>query len=98
VRLWDTETARPLQTLTGHDGAVRSVALAANGKWALTAGADATVRLWQLSDGKDVGVFRKHGSPVVRAAFAGNGRQTVSGDRDGTVLIWNIDRFLPKPK
>ena len=77
---------------------MRSVALSANGKWALTAGADATVRLWQLSDGKDVGVFRKHGSPVVRAAFAGNGRQTVSGDRDGSVLIWSIDRFLPKGK
>jgi WD40 repeat protein len=85
-----------LQVLTGHDGAVRSVALSANGKWALSAGADATVRLWKLSEGKDVGVFRKHTSPVVRASIAANGKQTVSGDRDGGIQIWSIERFLPK--
>ena len=31
VRLWDTETAKPLQTLTGHEGAVRSVAFRRTG-------------------------------------------------------------------
>jgi WD40 repeat protein len=73
------------------------VALSANGRWAVSAGADATVRLWRLADGKAVGVFRKHGAPVVRAAFAANGRQTVSGDRAGNTLIWDVERFLGKP-
>jgi WD40 repeat protein len=73
------------------------VAVSADGRWALSAGADTTVRLWRLTDGKAVGVFRKHGGPIVRAAFAANGRQTVSGDRNGTTLIWDIERFVGKP-
>jgi len=39
VRLWDTDTGRPLATLQGHTGGVRRVALSADGRLLASGGA-----------------------------------------------------------
>lgn len=48
LRLWGLSTGKRLQTLSGHQGAVNSVALSADGLQAFSGGLDRTVRLWQL--------------------------------------------------
>jgi WD40 repeat protein len=51
VRVYDARTARLLTTLTGHRGAIRSMALAADGTTLMTAGArDDTIRMWRPED------------------------------------------------
>ena len=78
----------------GHDAAVRSVAVMAGGRWALSGSSDRTLRLWDLFNNAEVAAFRKHTGPVVSAAFLSNGTQTISGDRELGVFPWKIDKFL----
>jgi WD40 repeat protein len=48
VRLWDVETGEELHQFEGHEYAVMSIAVFADGRQAISAGSDATVRLWNL--------------------------------------------------
>jgi WD40 repeat protein len=48
VRLWDVATARELKRFEGHGGAALGVAFSADGGFALSCDARATVRLWRL--------------------------------------------------
>lgn len=49
VTVWDVATTRPLQRFTGHEGAVASLAISANGKTIYSGSADKTVRASPLS-------------------------------------------------
>src|SRR5207248_1496618 len=49
VCAWDIVTGRQLSHSPGHAGPVRSLAVASDGRQALSAGDDASVRLWDLT-------------------------------------------------
>ncbi len=53
VKVWDTATGRVEQTLTGHRGAVHSVAFLRGGKLLASVGADGTLRIWDVAEGKE---------------------------------------------
>jgi hypothetical protein len=48
VRLWDVASRQELRALTGHQGPARCVAFGADGRFAISGGADQTVRWWKL--------------------------------------------------
>ncbi len=54
VRLWNTETGKGNDLSGGHLGEVSSVAVATDGKTALTVGSDRTIRHWDVAQGKEL--------------------------------------------
>ena len=56
VRLWNADTGQPIGApLTGHTGAVNSVAFSPDGQRIVSGSADNTLRLWNADTGQPVG-------------------------------------------
>ena len=100
ARSGDLGSGRPAAVLEGHRGSVTAVCLGADGRTAVTGGADATVRAWDLAGGRAVSTCRGHHGPVTSLALAADGRRAVSGSQDGTVRLWDLSRrpwrWLPR--
>jgi len=90
----------PLQTLTGHDGAVRSVAFSADGKTLASGSFDKTAKVWDVATGQKLATLRGHGDAHVGGAnpmpginsvtFAADGKILATGGLDGTVKLWDV--------
>jgi WD40 repeat protein/serine/threonine protein kinase len=84
VKVWDTQTGRETQTLTGHTGRVQSVAFSPDGRRLVSAAADRTVKVWDAQTGQEQFTFKGHAGPV-------DGRDSVPG---GMRLI-SVSAFSP---
>jgi serine/threonine protein kinase len=78
-----------VQAFIGHSGTVHAVSLSADGKLALSGGADGTVRLWDVTTGQQKWKGEGHSSAVLTVAFSHDGNQLVSGGADKTVRLWD---------
>ncbi|WP_158709971.1 WD40 repeat domain-containing protein [Streptomyces katrae] len=93
VRLWDTDTDMDRPPLSGHTGAMRSVAFSQDGSRLASGSDDKTVR---LSDGRTGKLLRTvsgpGGKPVSAVAFHPGGRTLVTGSTgstDGQLRLWD---------
>jgi serine/threonine protein kinase len=77
-----------IRQMTGHDGAVWSVAFAPDQLRGLSGGDDHSVRLWDLQSGREVRSFSGHQGAVNCVAFTPNGSVALSASDDGTVRVW----------
>src|SRR5262249_59157994 len=57
IILWDSESGKPLRTLSGHNGAVYSLAFAMGGKLLLSGSKDETLVLWNPATGEKIHTF-----------------------------------------
>ena len=73
--------------LTRH--AVNAVAVAPEGTWLVTGGADGTARIWDQVTGKERAVLTGHSGSVNAVAVAPEGTWLVTGGADGTARIWD---------
>jgi WD40 repeat protein len=84
LRLWSSGTGELCGTLTGHQGRVSSVAVAQDGRSAVSAGWDGSVRLWDLASGTELtrhndryawyasARFQPHGGMVACCGYVGD--------------------------
>ncbi|MBF2050228.1 MAG: FHA domain-containing protein [Elainella sp. C42_A2020_010] len=68
----------------------QAIALSADGRYALSGGADGQVKLWQVETGQCLYVFRGHQAEVTALAFSPDGSYVVSGSADNTLKLWNL--------
>jgi WD40 repeat protein len=85
VTVW--QGSKPLWELTGHHGAVLTVAFGPRPGLLLSAGDDHTIRTWDLATGKEVGCHSALGYRVTVLAASRSGAVIAGGCADGTIRL-----------
>ena len=104
VKQWkDSPWLRPLRAnlwppgqgcvriLTGHNFWVLGVAIAPDGKTAISASWDKTLKIWDTETGRELQTLTGHTKPVLGVAIAPDGKQAISASWDTTLKIWDTD-------
>jgi WD40 repeat protein len=78
---------------TGHFQAIQAVAIAPDGKTAITGGDDATIRVWDAGAGRQQQVLTGHTARIVILQFSRDGRYAISGSLDGTIRVWDAQTW-----
>jgi serine/threonine protein kinase len=80
----------PVMQLVGHKGPVIAVASADEGRWIVSAGADATVRLWSGISGAPLRTIDLSEGPVT--ALAVDDRRALVGHNSGAIVLWDLEQ------
>jgi WD40 repeat protein len=88
IHLWEVATGGCLCRFAGHAGAVTSVCLSLDGRYALSGGTDRTVKLWEAASGRCLRTFSGHRDAVTAVALSADGRYALSGSADRTLKLW----------
>jgi WD40 repeat protein len=90
LRLRDFPRLREIRSFEGHPGYVHAIAIARDGKTALSGGDDKTLRLWDLASGREIRKFEGHTGEVNAVAFSPDGKTALSGTPGNTLRIWDL--------
>src|SRR5262249_11462743 len=89
LRLWDMVQCREIRRLAGGEGWVGSVALAPDGRTALSA-IDDQVHLWDLTSGQQIRSFGEREYPIYSLAFSTDGLLALTGASGGSMRLWDV--------
>ncbi len=81
---------RAARFFNGHSDRVTSVAIAPDGRTALSGSFDETLKLWDLASGQEPRTFTGHSGSVFSVAIAPDGRTALSGSYDKTLKLWDL--------
>jgi WD40 repeat protein/serine/threonine protein kinase len=76
------------RTLDGHTGAVTSVCLSRDSRYALSGSSDRTLKVWEVATGRCLKTLEGHASAVTSVASSADGNYLLSGSADKTVKLW----------
>jgi WD40 repeat protein/cellulose biosynthesis protein BcsQ len=97
IKFWDIVSGKLSLTLTGHDGAVSSIAVGpadVDRKAVLVAsgGQDKSVRLWGVfDDSSESQSLTGHAAAVSAVALSPDSRYIASGSWDKSIKIWDVE-------
>jgi WD40 repeat protein len=79
-----------IQTLVGHSGVVRAVAISPDGQLLASGSEDNTIKIWQLKTGRLVRTLIGHTNWISSLAITPDGQMLVSASGDSTIKIWQL--------
>ncbi len=80
-----------LRTLVGHTSFVLAVAIAPDGKTAISASWDETLKIWDTETGRELKTLTGHSNSVWAVAIAPDGKTAISASEDHTLKIWDTE-------
>lgn len=90
VRVWDAASGEPVETLEGHEDAVRAIALSPDDRLAASGTRGGSVWIWDLAQGRKLAELGGSHRPITSLCFHPGGERVVSGAADGQVRLWDI--------
>jgi serine/threonine protein kinase len=79
----------PIAEITAHNGAIAGMAYTEDGRWLVTAGADATLKVWDAAYHTLVRTIELDDGRAT--ALALNGTRAVTGHSNGRVVLWDLE-------
>ena len=92
IRVWDVIQRQRAVGFNQHDGPVRAVAWAHDGKRFASAGEDCAVMVWNTETERREMLLAGHSTRVMGLSFAPDGKTLASVDFEGTIIIWNLEQ------
>ena len=93
IWIYDANTFSEVSLLTGHTGAVSSIAFSPNGRRLVSGGHDSTVRVWHVYTGQLLHTLEEHTDKVLSVAFSPDGKIFASSDVNDTIQLWDAHTF-----
>ncbi len=91
IKLWDIATGREkTPSLTGHGGAIESVAFSPDGTTLATGSSDRTVKLWDLATRRERMTLEGHTTYVQSVAFSPDGKSLASIGFTPELVLWEL--------
>ena len=90
ARIWDAATAKPIATLSGHEGKLTSAHFSSDGRRIVTTSFYKTARVWDAGSGKLIATLLGHKGCATSAQFCPDGSRLATGSRDSTARVWTI--------
>ncbi|HRI68765.1 MAG TPA: CHAT domain-containing protein [Polyangium sp.] len=85
------ESSLLVRTFDAHRGGGHGLAISADGRFLVSAGADNTVKFWDWHTGQLIRTFSGHLRAVNGVAMTPDGLRIISGSEDRTVRIWDVE-------
>jgi WD40 repeat protein/serine/threonine protein kinase len=94
IKVWDLETGKMIRSLSGHSGAILSLAQDRDGKRLYSGSADRTIKAWDLQTGETILTMQGGGGDVGCLALSADGKRLFSGGgfffEDTNIRVWDV--------
>jgi len=82
IKIWDLETGKKLQTLTGHTKEITSVSFSPDGKKIASGSSDKAIKIWDAETGKELQTLTGHTEKITSVSFSQDGKKLLSSSGD----------------
>jgi len=96
IKMWDSETLKPLNGFKGHKEPIWACSVSPDGKLIASGSFDKTLKIWDIKKGCELATLEGHEDQIWDCAFFPDGKRIVSASWDTTLKIWDISQIIQR--